>query len=123
MSLGRGRELIDRPDNVQRTTCLFLIASPRPTRLALLTASARFTLPISRRFIEIGLGLDINEFSTKFEAFAVSGLCGVPKTDNDRRSLLKAHIRNAVRHGLRKYQHICRRTTNAIFCRSYHRPE
>lgn len=59
--------------------------------------------PISRRFIEIGLGLDINEFATKIEAFAVSGLCGVPKNDNDRRTLLKAHIRNAVRHGLRKY--------------------
>ncbi|KLO06445.1 hypothetical protein SCHPADRAFT_946081 [Schizopora paradoxa] len=57
--------------------------------------------PISRRFIEVGLGLDINEFSTKFEAFAVSGLCGVPTNDNDRRTLLKTHIRNAVRHGLR----------------------
>ncbi|KLO04379.1 hypothetical protein SCHPADRAFT_947743 [Schizopora paradoxa] len=58
--------------------------------------------PISRRFIEIGLGLDINEFSTKFEAFSVSGLCGIPDNDNDRRSLLKSHIRNAVRHGLRQ---------------------
>lgn len=56
----------------------------------------------SRRFIEVGLGMDIVEFATKYEAFCVSGLCGVPKNDNDRRTLLKVHIRNAVRHGLRE---------------------
>lgn len=38
------------------STDLFLIASARPTRRALFTASARLTLPISRRFILEGFG-------------------------------------------------------------------
>lgn len=39
-----------------QVTHRFLIASLRPIRLALLTASARLILPISRRFIFDGLG-------------------------------------------------------------------
>ena len=50
--IDRRKMLASEPQVTHR----FLIASLRPIRLALLTASARLILPISRRFIFDGLG-------------------------------------------------------------------
>ncbi|KAH8108223.1 hypothetical protein DFH11DRAFT_1549292 [Phellopilus nigrolimitatus] len=58
--------------------------------------------PVSKKFVEVCLGLDPDDFVSRFESYSVSGLAGVAKKENERRVLLKQSIRSRMRFSIRQ---------------------
>ncbi|KAH8109881.1 hypothetical protein DFH11DRAFT_1730786 [Phellopilus nigrolimitatus] len=91
------QELIDLSARCESSSLLIVAR-----RSAHSTYSPYYTADDSaRNFIELGLGISLHEFCTKFEAYALMGLDGIAKNDNQRRTLLKRHLRMLVKMGLR----------------------
>ncbi|KAF8575935.1 hypothetical protein K439DRAFT_1623212 [Ramaria rubella] len=56
---------------------------------------------VSRDFIELLFGIDMDEFALKFEAYSLFRIQGVAKNDNQRKTMTKRIVCAMVRRGLR----------------------
>ena len=61
---------------------------------------------VGTRFIESVLGMSLEDFGTKFEAYAVAGINGLARNDNEKRDLLKKSVRLMLRNSLRAFLHV-----------------
>ncbi|KAF8478343.1 hypothetical protein JB92DRAFT_3149602 [Gautieria morchelliformis] len=77
--------------------CVTVRTSPHHLNEPLFAADA-----ISKDFIEIVLGWDINEFCLKYESFALFRLKGVAMNSNDKAVMTRRRVRGLVTRGLRE---------------------
>ncbi|KAH8107283.1 hypothetical protein DFH11DRAFT_1549790 [Phellopilus nigrolimitatus] len=57
---------------------------------------------ISKKFVEVCLGIVWDDFVLRYEAYSVSGLAGVAQKENGRKTILKRSIWNSMRMSLRR---------------------
>ena len=61
---------------------------------------------VGTSFIESVLGMSLEDLGTKFEAYAVAGINGLARNDNEKRNLLKKSVRLMLRNSLRAFLHV-----------------
>ncbi|KLO04627.1 hypothetical protein SCHPADRAFT_947566 [Schizopora paradoxa] len=90
------KELSDLQARCQTSALLVL------TRCSADAVGAPYTYadPSAERFVEVGLESSMQGLATNLEAYAISGLKGAARNDNDRRNSLKKCIRESLKTSL-----------------------